>query len=390
MRIKRLLTVSKLAFIFLLLLRPLAGTHVFIFEEDILDKKQEAQLFDLIMRGEPPRAFYNSEPFDLKAECLKRFPTLRLEWVSPLVWQIAALHAFFHDEEIRNGILACAGPWWGLLEYEEELHLQLATASSLAEIVECFDQKTRSLPSLSDLFFRVNCAVAALYHRASGSDREMLSLALAELPPFSQWQGLQFPFWNTPWIYNPNSAQIFYNALKDEASLDELLKIEHLAHEKGEWVLYRGYSDFGYPSTRELGSAESHALSFGSTLLGGTFFALEATALTYSKPDAERVHSFLALRVTPEELKDLFRIGPLHPFVQMLANGEMFHAHTKIAASHPDEYRNKPLQGYFMEANRHCSDPLGYVLSFKRTQEELEKAFLALCEKSGHVFSTEF
>lgn len=111
--------------------------------------------------------------------------------------------------------------------------------------------------------------------------------------------------------------------------------------------------------------------------------------MTYSKPEHPAPHSFLALRVTPHELKELFRIGPLHPFIQMLADGELFHAHTKIASTTADEQQRKPLHGYFMECNKHCNDPIGYIVTYKMTAQELETAFRTLCERSGSFVRAE-
>ena len=210
--------------------------------------------------------------------------------------------------------------------------MRLSSAGSMEEIVECFDSESQSLPGLCELFFKVNQAIASLYKRADSSYAQMLHVAISELPPFNQWREKQFPFWTSPWIDNPNSARIFYDALKDEALLSTIVKIEQAAQENGEWVLYRGYPGSDPLSTLQLGESScSHALSFGSTLLGGAFFSLGAAALTYSKPDVQVTHNFLALRVSPHELKEIFRVGPLHPFVQLLVNGEMFHAHEVIA-----------------------------------------------------------
>ncbi len=370
----------------LLFLSPLSATYVLFYDEQP-SHEQRKKLFELLLRAEPPRVFYEENPCDLKAECLKIAPQLRIEWVPPAIWQLAAIHSFFNDPAVRQSILACSGPDWEPLSYDELLHPRLASSSNMREIVEYFDAQSKALPELSQLFFLVNTAVSNLYKRAHGSDSEMVRLAVAELPPFDQWPEKKFPFWRSSWNHNPNSAQLFYTALKDEARLIELVKIERKAHENGEWVLYRGYRGKGYPSTLELNEKSGHALSFGSTLLGGTFFSLEATALTYSKWDEPMTHSFLALSVTPKQLTELFRVGPLHPLVQLLVDGEMFHAHTKVAA---DKTRDTTrLNGYFMKCNRQCQDPLGYITTQKFSQEELEKAFLSLCHKSGHLFTEE-
>lgn len=374
--------------IFFVSFHSLFASYVYFLDEDALDIKQRERLFNLIMRGEPPRCFYDALPLDLESECRRLAPSIRMEWIPSALWQIAVLQAFFQDEAMRHHILSCSRGGWDPIEYEEALHLHLPSASSIEEIAECFDRQSLALPGLCDLFFKANKAVASLYERSGGSDAEMLRLAIADLPRFYEWPQKQFPFWKSPWIFNPRSPQIFYSALQDEGLLAALLKIERCAHENGEWVLYRGYPGSGFPSTLQLDGVGSHALSFGSTLLGGAFFSLEATALTYSKPEMPTpLHSFLALRVTPQELKELFRVGPLHPFMQLLVNGEMFHAHTKIAASQADDYRTAILCGYFMESNLHCSDPIDYILTRKMTPEELERSFLSLCEKSGSIFN---
>lgn len=348
--------------------------------------QQKTQLFDLLMQGEPPHTFYHSATCDLKSECQKIAPSSRLEWIPPTLWQLAVLHAFFFDPEVQNGILACSGNLWEPLCYDEMLQRHLVSAQTVEEIVAFFDHQTKSLPNISELFFKANQAVASLYKRGDGSDSKIMQLVLSEIPSFSEWAERKFPYCSCPWIYNPHSIRLFYEALKDEPLLLNLLKIERIAHENGEWVLYRGYDGLSYPSTIQIGNKGSHALSFGSTLLGGIFFSLEASSLAYYKSETPDPHRFLALRVSPQELRKFFRVGPLHPFIQMLVDGEMFHAHTKVAADKSDEYREKSLDGYFMKCNKHCIDQTGYMLSLEMTPEDLERDFLTICEKSGHIF----
>ncbi len=356
---------------------PLFATHV-LFDTDELDADKKALIFDLIMVHEPPRSL----------PCIDLEQMAHLEWIAPTAWQIGVLHAFFHDPAIRETILASAE--LEPLTYDAAVHRCLPHAENIGEIQRLFDAESQTLPNLSTLFFQINKSIAELYERAERSDLEMVRLALSELPPFVEWRERGFPFWNSPWIYNQNSAAIFYSALMDEKLLSKVIEIEHLAHEQGEWVLYRGYSGSGYPTTLQAGGNGSHALSFGSTLLGGTFFSLEASALTYAEPHTDQGEwSFLALRVTLDEMQELFRVGPLHPFLQLLVDGEMFHAHTKIAAVTSADFRTKPLDGYFMACNRHCLDPIGYILALKMTPQELEEKFQTLCQKSGTILKNQ-
>jgi hypothetical protein len=369
---------------FCLLLAPLSATYIFMFDEKDFDDEHKTWLFELILKGEAPRSFYLSEPIDLVAECEKLSSALRLEWIPPSLWQLAVLHTFFNDPVIRDGILACEGKDWDPLQYEEIVHHHLSSVQTQEELAGYFDAHSLSLPNLCQIFFQINQAIASLYIRAGGSDLEMMRLAITEIPPFDQWIDKQFPFWRSPWIYNPKSPLIFYNALNDEGLLSEALKIERAAYKSEEWVLYRGYSGTGYPSTLQLdNSTRNHALSFGSTLLGGAFFSLESCAMAYAQTDSQVPHSFLTLKVTPQELKEYFRVGPLHPLIQMLVDGEMFHAHTKIGTKNSDPHA--PLNGYFMQCNKYCHDPLGYITAPTMTPKELEKAFLLICEKSGYI-----
>lgn len=110
------------------LLSPLSATYLFIFDEQQLDCDQKARLFELILKGEPPRQFHDSDPIDLETECHKLVPSLRLEWIPPSLWQLGVLHAFFHDPIIRNGILACCKHEWEPLGYEQSLHRHPMTA----------------------------------------------------------------------------------------------------------------------------------------------------------------------------------------------------------------------------------------------------------------------
>lgn len=370
----------------LFLISPLSATYI-IFDIDKLEKTQLEAVFNVILRYEPPRVFYELAEVEVKEEISKIAPNIHVKWVPPMVWQLIALHAFFHDQTIHDAILDCSDPWWGALNYEALLHQRLAFAYSMQEIVQCFDEQSLLIPGLCELFFHINQATVSLFQRSEGSYRKMMQIAIAELPPFETWPGTSFPFWQTPWLSDTNSAELFFKALQDEELMEKLLHVEQTAHENGEWVLYRGYPGLGYPSTLQNKKDSGHALSFGSTLLGGTFYSLGSTALTYASTLDPGDYSFLALRVTPLELKELFRVGPLHPFIQLLVDGEMFHAHTKIAASHATEYSQKPLDGYFMHCNQHCIDPVGYVLKLDATPQELETEFQKICQRSSHLFS---
>ncbi len=64
----------------LLVLSPLSATYLFIFGEEP-SYEQKMQLFELILKGEPPRIFYDSNPIDLNAECHKLASSLSLEWI---------------------------------------------------------------------------------------------------------------------------------------------------------------------------------------------------------------------------------------------------------------------------------------------------------------------
>jgi len=369
--------------IFLLSLNSLSATYVIFNEGKILNDEQKTQLFDLVLKGEPPHTYYHDNPLDLEAKCREIAPSIHLQWIPPTLWQLAVLHAFFSDSEIQDGILACLGEEWTPLCYDKMLHAHLHSACSMEKLTEHFDNATKSLPNIQDLFFRVNHAVASLYERGHGVDARILHLAILEIPPLDEWKERKFPFWKSPWIFNPSSIELFYKALINEFLLTQILDIERTAHKNGEWVLYRGYDGLGYPSTFQFRGTGNHALSFGSTLLGGVFFSLEASAITYYEPSQAIDHSFLALRVTPHDMRKVFRWGPLHPFIQMLVDGEMFHAHTKIASDRQNAYQRQRLNGYFMTCNQFCTDPLGYMLSLEMTPEDLDYVFRSLCEKSG-------
>lgn len=371
----------------LLLFGQISATSILLFDGCELSEAKKAKLLEIVFKGEPPRVFYDREPINIEAEVHALDSKIRLEWIPPTLWQIAALHSFFADVEIRRYVTQLPGPWWNPLSYDEKLNSYLHAVTSHDQVVRLFDSHSKSLPDIEELYFRVNNAIANVYLRAGKSDSKMLDILLHEIPQFSKWATMQFPFWWCPYVQKPEAAELFYKALTNTHLIAEFVKMERAAYEKGEWILYRGYKGVALPSTIEIGTAESHALSFGSTLLGGVFFSMEATALTYCAPDISDEWSFLVLSVTPDELKKFFRVGPIHPLIQMLSDGEMFHAHTKIAATAPDTYFDKQLYGYFMKSNRYCYDKIGYILTFDMTTDELEKEFQLLCERSARVYS---
>src|SRR5579885_3617501 len=118
-------------------LGPLSASYVYFFDEGSLSHQQN-ELLALILRGEPPRCFYDEKPLDLERECHKR--GVRIEYLPTSLWQISVLHAFFHDKDVQRLILGCARQGWDPLEYEEEVHKLLPTARSLEEIGGCFDR----------------------------------------------------------------------------------------------------------------------------------------------------------------------------------------------------------------------------------------------------------
>ncbi len=87
-----------------------------------------------------------------------------------------------------------------------------------------------------------------------------------------------------------------------------------------------------------------------------------------------------------DEINTLLRVGPINPFIQMLVDGEMFHAHTKVTASNAGSYSVKNLNGYFMKCNKNCFDPIGYVLHMDMLPMQFERKFLSVCKRSGYTF----
>ena len=376
---------QRLIVISLLLMSKLSATYIIFNDEKVINNEKKAQLFNLVLQGEPPYTLYYEDPLDLELKCQEIAPFLRLEWIPPMLWQLSVLHAFFSDRTIQNRVLDCLGDEWSPLSFDRKIHAYLQSASSIEEVIEFFITQTKQKPNIQELFFKINSAVASLYERGNGIDTEILHLAVSEIPPLDKWKSRGFPFYNSPWIYNPNSIKLFHKALKNEPLLSHLLHLEKSANKNGKWVLYRGYDHLGYPSTLQINGDGNHALSFGSTLFGGIFFALEASAITYYEPPDLTEHSFLALPVTPHEMRKIFRWGPLHPFVQMLVDGEMFHAHTKVAKKPNNPSKGQALNGYFMKCNKYCTDQTDYILSSDNTAEDLECLFRSLCENSGEM-----
>lgn len=397
---------AKLLFIFFFLVNPLLATYVIISgEASLAEAQKSSSIFHLFLKGEPPRSFYEPASFSLVDECQRICPTLKLRWMPQTLWQLGVLHAFFQNEEVRQGILFYlenkAAP-----SYEEVVRKSLSKASCLDDLVKEFDCRTAKIPHFKELFFQIQKALADLLKRAEYDEEKLLHLILSELPPLEKWPEKSFPFWSSPQAYDLDSIKSFYSALKDACFISKLIEIERQAHKRGKWVVYRGYRGCGYPITLEKKDLHprhrclavlpkisfekeppsSHALSFGTTVLGGAFFSLDATALTYAKNQSFERQTFFALLVTPKELKEFFRVGPLHPLVQMIAKGEMFHANTKIAARAPKEYENKQLQGYFMKQNSCYFDQIGYILALGKTAERFERRFSRLCKRSGRLF----
>ncbi len=90
---------------------PLPATYLIC--DANLDGKQKQELFDLILRKEPPRSFFDpaSEEFPERS--------LRCAWIPPSLWQLGMLHAFFSAPTIQEGVLLCLGSeGWEPLAYD--------------------------------------------------------------------------------------------------------------------------------------------------------------------------------------------------------------------------------------------------------------------------------
>jgi|GEM_PF-3549638 len=366
----------KICLLLLLCIQPLFATSLILVDSNLENEKYQ-ELYELILKGDAPRRFFEPDSFDLQSELKKISAGSQLVWISPTVWQLGMLHGFFHDPAIREGVLACVKYGYSQLSYDEIVQERLPSLSKPAEIAYLFDSIT--LPHLCSLFFRINEHILSLHDLSEGEENRMISHILSDIPPLDEWKEREFPFWEYQWITNPRSIQLFYQGLTDEKMVKRCAELEKEAHESGKWVFYRGYPGCGFPTTLQPNRKDSHALSFGSTLLGGAFFALESSALTYSKTEKRWAYCFLALSLTPDEIDTFFRIGPLHPFLQMIADGEMFHAHTKIASQNLGE---QPLDGYFMKCNKTCTESAGYILNQNMSVSEFEEGFQAVIKKA--------
>ncbi len=228
------------------------STNIISFEEDLQSEDIKKQIFELAFLGEPPRSFYNQEPLSMNNELSKILPTAKLHWIPPTLWQLGMLHAFFQDKDIHEGILTCLGSSWDPMCYDDDVHFFLSKAENFDEILAFFDHKSKSLPNIINLFFKVNKALHKLYERSNFSSTKMLDIILDEIPDISQWKHEGFPFWKSPWIYNLNSPLLFYQALKDKKFVSKIMDIEEKAHENSSWVFYRGYSGEKLPSTLQI------------------------------------------------------------------------------------------------------------------------------------------
>lgn len=320
----------KLVLLFICLLMPLHGVYLLHFDdEEVVDADIKSELYARIMKDDGE---------NIVEACKSFLPSVTLEWITPTAWQVVALCEMYNDEAIKEEALAL-----GPIEYEERVHSLIETG----DISSAFQPRHEYAP----LFFLLNKKISERYKVALGCQITMVKSC--------SFEGAQ-PLYPYAYLTNPHSYELFFSALKDTELLFQLIEQETLAHRFGQRVFYRGYEGSGMPTTRG-----NHALSFGSTLLGGALFSVEACALTYSKPWNDALSwRFLAVRVGQEDIKELFRIGPLHPFLQLLSDGEIFHAHTKVLFA--------PYTGYFMKINKNIKEPLDYFFALDTTAEDLE------------------
>ncbi len=348
-------------------------------------------LYESLMLYDEPRNLFGKGQIDASI------------WVPPSLWQLSALHAYFHNEHIRNTINQF-GYTQNLYHPTEKAqwrqHPKRATwPNNFDEVVietlkKSLDQ-TDILPlydsfihyeGLSDLFFALNDYILTLYKNNQQNYEKMLLNILDEIPPSSQWkENFFFPFYFSLFKDSSQDMECLGKALKNKELITALMHNEITAQQEQKIVFYRGYHqcDKNFPNPINSDTGESHALSFGTTLLGGVFYSTDACALRYTYHDNLSPNTFFTVNLTSKECLTYFRIGPLHPFLQLIADGEFFHAHTKAALDTPKE---KSVSGYYAECNRRIFDVTGYIFSYTHSLTELSQQLKELFHSSGKLY----
>lgn len=370
----------------------------------VATKEANREIYRMLMIGDKPREIFSTEPGNLLNRLKKIDPDITIHWIPPAIWQLVAIDAYFHDPEVRS-FVNMIGYTQGLFDpkereayithpqrntwpnnFDERIIKALITAENLQDIVRIYDDWI-DYPGLSTCFFRINNRALSLLKKKTFT--EVVNSIIKKLPPFEEWQeNFHFPFLYCPYDDGKPHVTCLYHSLKDEPLLLKIIAIEMQAHDEKKNVFYRGYpSCVGtFPDPIHQHTNEPHALSFGSSLLGGLFFSTDGCALRYATSDSLLSQTFFAVKISEEEVvgeKSCFRIGPLHPYLQLLSDGEFAHSHTKVVANSSKDNMYRSIPGYFAECNRNIFDPVGFVVTHQYTVDELADRLNTLFVQEG-------
>lgn len=133
----------------------------------------------------------------------------------------------------------------------------------------------------------------------------------------------------------------------------------------------------------------SYALSYGNSLFAGYFFSQNACVfhyLCYSTQGSAFHILSIETKLLMDAKQSLFAIPPLSPLAALLAKGEWFHAHTKMAVTDSKVYKNKVCPGWCEETNFGLIDHTGFLLTTEKTPEELGAGLLQVAATHGKIF----
>ncbi len=304
---------------------------------------------------------------EMNEKLLKIHPNLKALWVPTSLFQLFVLHSFFTNEEFRSYV-QCLGHQcnlnnkmgckenWGEVSIDDAVVSILSNPKKKLQDIFAFYDEINRREKVTAFFLKMNDAFCKLY------SPKTLEYLLAHIPlKEEEWQKCGFPFLFSP--YGKECFSFVKRLFSDHKEIiRKVIAEEYRAHEEGKHLIYRGgeviflkteekelpllFLPVKGKKTEQGFSLEekslSFSLSYANTLLGGIFLCTDACAARYALEGKEESYSFHALKLDENALiKDpLFCIPFLHPFAEMLVDGEWFHPHARIA-------KNAGMEKYF-------------------------------------------
>ncbi len=395
----------------------LNALHLLEISPDISIEKKQQAYHQVLMKWDYPMCLIQEDAPDyenkLQTELSKIDPRLKPRYVPTTLWQLFVLKFYFHDASFRNYVkelgYSCRmynasnlketekftsyrkqhGLKWLPNIDEKVVEILNKQGSSLNEIYQLYHEMNhRNL--VCHFFLKINDAFLNACQNRSYDDPKFIEEIIESIPlSFETWVDEGHPF--SCLSFGKEDTERLISVLKDSKGLiRNIIQEEIKAHQSKSILLFRGGELFNnsllfYPIHSEK-TDESYSFSYGNSFFGGAFISIDACAANYTVSQAKH-YAFHALKVPLQDLYDstssYFTIPPISPMAEMLADGEWFHAHTKLGCTHKQGGKHG---GFFAQINANFKDELGFIVHPSLSPKKLSEKLMAFTADHGIIF----